>query len=235
MSDQPTGGLVTAINEVMREVKYLQKTGKNKFHDYKYASEADMKAAIQPAMAKHGLALLPSSITFTTVEVHKTSKGKEQYRTDMRVQFKLLHTSGEHESVEAIGCGIDGEDKGVYKAMTGAIKYAMHSVFLIPTGEDPEKDENATQHEQPTMRYEQPLVYDQNGDPAAFRIVIGPHKGKTLAELSTAELSGLLDGMHEVPANSKTRKMVSFMTQLKEAEREMMERTQPALEPEVQS
>lgn len=225
MSDQPTGGLVTAINEVMREVKYLQKTGHNKFHNYKYASEADMKAALQPAMAKHGLALLPVAIEYSTVEVQKTAKGKEQYRTDMRVKFKMLHSSGESEIVEVVGCGIDGEDKGAYKAMTGAIKYALHTAFLVPTGEDPEEDER-----QP--RQDPPPVYQSNGDPAAFRIVIGKHKGKTFAELSTEELSALLDGMHNAPDD--TRKLQSFMAQLKEAEREMMERTRPALEPEVQ-
>ena len=78
-----------------------------------------------------------------------------------------------------------------------------------------------------------PPVYDQNGDPAAFRIVLGVHKGKTFAEISDAELSALLDGMHNAPAD--TRKLQSFMVQLKEAEREMMERTRPALEPEAQS
>lgn len=82
---------------------------------------------------------------------------------------------------------------------------------------------------------EPPPVYQSNGDPAAFRIVLGAHKGKTFAELSDAELSGLLDGMHDVPEDSKTRKLNSFTAQLKEAEREMMERTRPALEPEAQS
>ena len=228
MSDQPTGGLVAAINEVMREVKYLQKTGHNKFHGYKYASEADMKAALQPAMAKHGLALLPVAIDYATTEVQKTAKGKEQYRTDMRVKFKLLHSSGESEVVEVVGCGIDGEDKGAYKAMTGAIKYALHTAFLVPTGEDPEQDER----EQTAPTYSQPPVYQDNGDPAAFRIVIGKHKGKTFAQLSFEEVSSLLDGMHSAPPD--TKKLSSFMVQLKEAEREMMERTRPVVEAEVQ-
>ena len=227
MSDAPKG-LVSAINDVMRAVTYLQKTGHNKFHGYKYASEADMKAAFQPAMAEAGLVLLPVGIEYTTVEAPKTAKGKEQFRTDMRVKFKLAHVSGEHELVEVVGCGIDSEDKGIYKAMTGAIKYALHTLFLTPTGEDAEQDSADVSSHSPTSA----PVYQANGDPAAFRIVLGAHKGKTLAELTDAELSALLDGMHNAP--DKMRTGVHFLNQLKHAETEMMERTRPAVDAEVQ-
>src|SRR5574340_328981 len=47
-----------------------------------------------------------------------------------------------------IGEGQDRGDKATYKAMTGATKYALLKLFLIPTGDDPEKDED----EQPTPR-----------------------------------------------------------------------------------
>ncbi len=33
-----------------------------------------------------------------------------------------------------------GGDKGIYKAMTGGLKYALLSLFLIPTTDDPERD-----------------------------------------------------------------------------------------------
>ena len=83
-----------------------------------------------------------------------------------------------------------------------------------------------------TATVEQPPVYQDNGDPAAFRIVIGKHKGKTFSELTFEEVSALLDGMHSAPPD--TKKLSSFMVQLKEAEREMMERTRPVVEAEVQ-
>jgi hypothetical protein len=41
-----------------------------------------------------------------------------------------------------IGEGQDAGDKGPYKAMTGAQKYALMKTFMIPTGDDPEADED---------------------------------------------------------------------------------------------
>jgi hypothetical protein len=40
-----------------------------------------------------------------------------------------------------VGEGQDAGDKAVYKAMTGALKYCLLKTFLIPTGDDPERDE----------------------------------------------------------------------------------------------
>lgn len=40
-----------------------------------------------------------------------------------------------------VGVGADiGGDKGIYKAYTGGLKYALLSLFLIPTTDDPERD-----------------------------------------------------------------------------------------------
>ena len=49
--------------------------------------------------------------------------------------------TGECVSGMFYGVGQDSGDKGIWKAVTGAIKYIMTSTFLIPTGDDPEKDE----------------------------------------------------------------------------------------------
>jgi hypothetical protein len=48
--------------------------------------------------------------------------------------------SGEKVRGACIGSGSDSQDKGPYKAITGAIKYLMTTTFLIPTGDDPEGD-----------------------------------------------------------------------------------------------
>jgi hypothetical protein len=38
------------------------------------------------------------------------------------------------------GQGLDSGDKAPYKAMTGALKYALLQSFLLATGDDPEAD-----------------------------------------------------------------------------------------------
>ena len=52
--------IITALNKVMDEAKYVQKNAENKFHGYKYASEAALLETLRPAMIKHGLVLIPS-------------------------------------------------------------------------------------------------------------------------------------------------------------------------------
>src|SRR6202045_3796544 len=50
--------------------------------------------------------------------------------------------TGEEITAKVAGQGLDSGDKAPYKAMTGALKYALLQSFLIATGDDPE-DERA--------------------------------------------------------------------------------------------
>ena len=50
--------------------------------------------------------------------------------------------SGEEIIAKVAGQGLDPGDKAPYKAMTGALKYALLQSFLLATGDDPE-DERA--------------------------------------------------------------------------------------------
>lgn len=133
--------LAKAVCRVMQAVRYVPETGKNKFHGYTYASDEDLLTVVQPAMAENGLSLIPTVVQISTTEHSPDGKGKPQWRTDLVVAYTLLHTSGEMQVVQAPGCGIDGEDKGTYKAMTGALKYALRHMFLVPTGQDAERAE----------------------------------------------------------------------------------------------
>ena len=127
--------LAKAVVAVMQAVPNVPKTGENTFHHYKYASEADLMHALQPAMAAAGLALLPISVADQTVEHGTTKAGGVQWRTQVALTYRLLHVSGEFIDLQAVGCGIDGEDKGIYKALTGALKYCLRQAFLLPTGD----------------------------------------------------------------------------------------------------
>lgn len=142
--------LTTAIVSVMSKVGSVAKTGHNAFHRYDYASEADLLRALQPAMAEAGLVLLPVIVDSRTIEAGTDRKQQTRYRTDVLVTYRLLHTSCESIDLQAPGSGMDPEDKGAYKAMTGALKYVLRQAFLIPTGDDPDDDKR--EPEQQTRR-----------------------------------------------------------------------------------
>ena len=143
--------IITALNKVMDEAKYVQKNAENKFHGYKYASEAALLETLRPAMIKHGLILIPS--------VNNASAIDEHGNTMVSVEYTLAHVSGEiwPDKITAVGCGNDRArngtvgDKGVYKAITGANKYLLFKLFQIETGDDPEKEEAAPQEKAETQ------------------------------------------------------------------------------------
>ena len=70
--------------------------------------------------------------------------------------------------------------KGLCKVMTGALKYALMKTFLIPTGDDPERDETA---KKPPAR---PAVGEQSAavptDDRRMHLVVRPEPPKTVQQ-----------------------------------------------------
>jgi len=131
--------ILKALNDIMAEVGYVQKTGKNDFHDYKYMTEAGVLEKLRPAMVKAGLLLLPS--------ISKIGAIDEWGNTTIEMSYTLAHVDGDIWPTPLIfgGCGGDRNkngvgDKGLYKAITGANKYMLFKLFQIETGDDPEND-----------------------------------------------------------------------------------------------
>ncbi len=134
--------LLGALNAVQRDCGgYVQKDGENTFHRYKYASEDGLLTVLRPAMVQHGLILIPS------VAVEPGPWQDEHGNSHLIMEYTLAHTSGEvwPQPIRVPGCGNDRHkngtvgDKGMYKAMTGANKYALFKLFQIATGDDPER------------------------------------------------------------------------------------------------
>lgn len=132
--------LFKAINDLMKEVSYVQKDKENAFHRYKYAGEESLLDVLRPAMVKHGLFLLPSLDGNPTMDEHGN--------THLVMAYRLCHISGQvwPELLRVPGCGNDRNklggvgDKGTYKALTGANKYLLFKLFQIATGDDPENE-----------------------------------------------------------------------------------------------
>jgi hypothetical protein len=133
------------LHLVMIDLDYIQKDKVNTFHKYNYASEAAIKDKVHEAFVKHKV--LPS-VSTSLIETEKptevvyqttptTEKKKELDKVVTTFRFWCVET-GEFIEVDGVGFGQDSGDKGVYKAITGAIKYILTGNFLIPTGDDPE-------------------------------------------------------------------------------------------------
>lgn len=139
MQSETIGKLIAAIGAAMADIGYVRGTGENSHQRYKYTSDEDLTAAVQPVMAKHGLAMLPSGCEVERVEV-KTAKGGSASSVHVVQTWTVAHSSGEWMRIQMPGEGRDSQDKGTPKALTAARKYALRHLFCVPTGDDAEKE-----------------------------------------------------------------------------------------------
>jgi ERF superfamily len=131
--------LVSKLAAVMGVVSHVPKRGYNDFHKYRYVMEADLVGTIRPLLAASGIMIVPSVIREEFEPNITTTRSGSMSMTRILVQYTI--TDGTDEIVMSIpGHGMDSGDKGIYKAMTGSMKYALMKLFEVDTGDDPEND-----------------------------------------------------------------------------------------------
>jgi hypothetical protein len=133
--------LVRKLADVMAEVSHVPKNGNNAAQGYKYATEADVLASIRKGLASRHVIITHrvDSTTFRQID----GRSGALFIATVHVTF-TAHDGDSGESMEVartVGEGMDSGDKNVYKAVTGATKYAALKLFFIPTGDDPEAGE----------------------------------------------------------------------------------------------
>jgi hypothetical protein len=127
-------GLYAKVAYVMGQVQHVPKNGYNAHFKYEYVREIDLTEHLRPLLAEIGLVVFPSA----TDRMQIVGEGKNQV-TYVYHHFKFVDAeTGDAEVVGVWGAGQDGQDKGPYKALTGAEKYALMKTFMVPTGDDPE-------------------------------------------------------------------------------------------------
>lgn len=135
--------IVKKVVALMKDIGAIPKNSVNTFHKYKYRSHEDVMNAMQPALIKAGLLLVPVKKTVTLIQPGH-----------VLVEVCYRFTDGT-ESVDFWGLG-EGQDisregkpgdKAIYKAQTGALKYALNDVLALGTEDDAETDR--TTHSEP--------------------------------------------------------------------------------------
>lgn len=130
--------LMHKLVEITAAVDRIPKNGHNDHQNYDYALESDIKDVVRTEMAKRNLMMIPNELSRTTTQI-PTRNGSHQLVT-LQIEYTVNDAdSGESIKMVGYGDGQDSGDKAVYKAKTGALKYALTSLFMIPTGDDPEK------------------------------------------------------------------------------------------------
>jgi hypothetical protein len=134
-----------AISNVMGEIGAIGKNKKNtQGTGYMYRGIDDVMNALNPAMVKHKVFVVPEIIEQTREE--RTSKaGAVLMYSICKIKYTFYTIDGSSVCATVIGEAMDSGDKGTNKSMAIAFKYACFQVFCIPTEEM--KDPDAETHE----------------------------------------------------------------------------------------
>lgn len=125
--------------DISCQIHNISKDSYNSFHKYEYISANKLFEQIKPLLTKHGLMIFPSC--------------KSIVEKDGLTTIEMLYRVVDVDTSEVLdfiipGQGYDKGDKGVFKAMTGALKYFLLQVFMISTDDDPETDNEPRQERQ---------------------------------------------------------------------------------------
>ncbi len=135
----PELSLDEKLHAIAEAVAFVEKRGYNAHHKYNYASAVDVVKTVRDELLKHKLIVIPGAHGAT----HLPYGSKGGHLTTVELTYTVRDVeSGDHVEIPWVGVGADtGGDKGIYKAYTGGFKYALLSLFMIPTTDDPEHDQ----------------------------------------------------------------------------------------------
>jgi hypothetical protein len=201
--------LAAAMAEAQAEFRAVGKSGENTYDRYSYANLDDYVRTVRPVLAKHGLSVMTGVSEVVALEDRTTSKGGKEHAVRVKLGVLITHKSGEWVEAEAWGEGQDRADKSVYKAITGARKYALASVFGLATSDDPEADEQVGRSEgTPARGRQQQRQQQQQARPAAERqqpLAHAAAEGDALEDLARfkSELHGAFVARSFAPEREK--------------------------------
>lgn len=120
------------IQKVMADVAYVQKETKQVNNQYRFVSHDAVTALLHPKLVEHGIVMVPTVVDY--------SQDGNRTTATMDVSFVNVDEPEDRVSIQCFGYGIDQQDKGPGKAISYATKYALLKLFVLETGDDPERD-----------------------------------------------------------------------------------------------
>lgn len=129
-----------AISRCMEEIGSVGKDAVNKQQGFKYRGIDAVMNAINPALVKNHVFIVPEVLDQQRQE-RTTNKGAVLIYSICRIKYTFYAEDGSFIEAVTVGEGMDSGDKATNKAMAIAFKYACFQVFCIPTEEMKDPDE----------------------------------------------------------------------------------------------
>jgi hypothetical protein len=165
MAVTDTKSLVSKLAEACDEVGGIEKKGRNMAQSYDYVKAADVAKAIRHELFKRGVVIIPDEVECLNRQMEfRNAKGETRQVNEVQVKTAYVITDGaETLTMHGFGIAWDSGDKAIYKAKTGALKYFLRGLGLIPDEkDDPEADETIDKITRAEKRFSDARISDVN-------------------------------------------------------------------------
>lgn len=134
--------LLEKMVEIYKSVDFIPKSGQNVKQNYKFMRHADVSRALRAQLVAQRIYVEVNYEFAGDAYTVARANGPAMPAANVRCTL-VFHDLDSKETLTAsgVGSGADTGDKHVYKAMTGALKYALKNAFLVPDEADAEADE----------------------------------------------------------------------------------------------
>lgn len=195
------GKIYQAIVSAMNDIGAIGKNTKNQQQGFMYRGIDAVMNAIQPALIKNKIFVVPEVLEQTREE-RQTARGGNLIYSVCKIRYTFFTTDGSSIETVVIGEGMDSGDKATNKAMSIAFKYACFQVFCIPTEEM--KDPDAECHEVAPRKKEKVNYAPQIRKMIAEKgidedIVIKLYKVESLEDMTKTKFDNLVQNIDKVP------------------------------------
>ena len=141
-----------ALIKANKAIGAIAKNNENQQQRFMFRGVDDVYNELHPILAECGIVIIPEVESYEISEkrTKKFDSNKQPYESvTLYTRATILHhftaEDGSHVTTKVVGEAMDSGDKGMNKAMSIALKYALFQLFTIPTKED--KDSDATSYE----------------------------------------------------------------------------------------
>lgn len=144
----PVPAIYGALASIMEETKAIGKTERNESQKFMFRGIDNVMNELHGLFAKYKVFILPDVLEFSVSE-KMTRSGSLMYYTRAKIRFHFITIDGSEVSVTNVGEAMDSGDKGMNKAMSVALKYALTQMLLIPTQDEKDPDLTAPPETRP--------------------------------------------------------------------------------------
>jgi len=141
-----------ALISIMREVPVIEKGEKNTQQNFMFRGIDRIMNDLHDSFARHGVVILLTGCK-KEVKIRTAKSGGDLIHTDILQSYRFIAEDGSYVDVTDVpGEAMDSGDKSTFKALSGALKYCLLAMFLIPTAEKKDPDSDTYEIKQPAAK-----------------------------------------------------------------------------------